>query len=95
VSLAESHAAAARHTVIELDTAIGMVKKYIQFTRVRPAKQSARARCAAHERQGLRRKAPEPPREHCREQEKHADGQTEPDIEIPVGAAEPEDIEVA
>jgi hypothetical protein len=41
-ALDESHAAAAKHTVMTLEKTIGMVKKYLQLMTVMAAKQNAR-----------------------------------------------------
>ena len=41
--LAESHAAAVKHSVITIEKAIGMIKRYLQLTTVMAAKQRANA----------------------------------------------------
>ena len=41
--LAESHAAAVKHTVIAIEKAMGMIKRYLQLTTVMAAKERANA----------------------------------------------------
>lgn len=41
--LAESHAAAVKHTVIRIENAMGRIKRYVELTTVMAAKESARA----------------------------------------------------
>jgi len=41
--LADSHAAAAKHNVIAIEKAMGMMKRYLQLTTVMAAKQRANA----------------------------------------------------
>jgi len=41
--LAESHAAAVKHTVIKIEKAMGRIKRYLQLTTVMAAKQRANA----------------------------------------------------
>jgi hypothetical protein len=43
LGLAESHAAAVKHTVITIENTIGRIKRYVQLTTVMAAKESARA----------------------------------------------------
>jgi len=43
IGFAESHAAAAKHTVITIEKAMGRIKRYLQLTTVMAAKQRANA----------------------------------------------------
>ena len=94
-ALSGSPAATTRHTVIMTPNAIGIMKKYQQLNTATAAKQVA----SAHRVQRMSRRVCGGRLPSCHasialEQEKQGHEKTEPDVEIPVGSAEPQDVEV-